>query len=168
MLASSRFILPSMTFIARSTMNLSKLNPINSRLKTVALPHVHQALPQTSPILLPPLPFSRSFSLSRFLPKGKAQWIPKNLQKKRKDQKKYKAKTHVGAKERFRILQNGQGLIKRWAGYRNHLMEKKSGRRRQQLKKVRYLEGRQARRIKKLLAPYKHKFRRYRLIDSLT
>ena len=40
-----------------------------------------------------------------------------------------------------------------------HLMEKKSGRRRLKLKKVQYLEGRYARKIKKLLSPYKHKFR---------
>lgn len=60
-----------------------------------------------------------------------------------------KQKTHSGAKKRFRVTRTGKVLSKQ--RNRNHLLEKKSSRRKRRLDGVQPLAGTAARRAKKLL-----------------
>lgn len=60
-----------------------------------------------------------------------------------------KLKTHSGAKKRFTVTRNGKLLRRRATG--NHLLQKKSARRKRQFAGVESLKGRQVRNIKRKL-----------------
>ncbi len=62
-----------------------------------------------------------------------------------------KMKSHSGAKKRFKITAGGKVAYKKMG--RSHLLFKKSEKRIRNLRKKGYLEGEDAKRIKKLL-PY--------------
>lgn len=60
-----------------------------------------------------------------------------------------KQKTHSGAKDRFRVTKTGKVLHRRMN--RNHILEKKSSKRKRRLSRDGELDGGDARQIKKLL-----------------
>jgi large subunit ribosomal protein L35 len=60
-----------------------------------------------------------------------------------------KAKTHSGAKKRFRVTRTGKVLHKRMN--KNHLLEKKSGARKRRLSKPGRLRGEDRKQAKRLL-----------------
>ncbi|HVL99285.1 MAG TPA: 50S ribosomal protein L35 [Egibacteraceae bacterium] len=60
-----------------------------------------------------------------------------------------KQKTHSGAKDRFRVTKTGKVLHRRMN--RNHILEKKSSRRKRRLSRDGQLTGGDAQQIKKLL-----------------
>ena len=62
-----------------------------------------------------------------------------------------KMKTHRGAAKRFKITATGK--VKHRHGYRNHILTKKSKKRKRHLRKDGYLNDTDAKRIKQLL-PY--------------
>jgi large subunit ribosomal protein L35 len=61
-----------------------------------------------------------------------------------------KQKTHSGAKDRFRITRNGKVVHKKMN--KNHILEKKSAKRKRRLSGGGVLEGGDAKQIKKLLS----------------
>lgn len=63
-----------------------------------------------------------------------------------------KMKTHRGAAKRFKIT--GSGKVKYKRGFRNHILTKKTRKRKRQLRSPGYLNDTDAARIKQLL-PYK-------------
>ena len=72
-----------------------------------------------------------------------------------KKKKKYKLKTHAGAKKRFIWLRGGKGKIKRFqATSTGHKRYTKSTKRKRRLKKAAFFKGGQAWKIKKLLSPH--------------
>ncbi|HUH07447.1 MAG TPA: 50S ribosomal protein L35 [Egibacteraceae bacterium] len=60
-----------------------------------------------------------------------------------------KQKTHSGAKDRFRVTKRGKVIQQRQNT--NHILEKKSSRRKRRLSRTKTLEGGDARQIKRLL-----------------
>ncbi len=62
-----------------------------------------------------------------------------------------KLKTNSGAKKRFRITKNG--LVKKANGFKSHLLEKKSSKRKRHLKGTSTASAVEANKIKKML-PY--------------
>lgn len=60
-----------------------------------------------------------------------------------------KQKTHSGAKDRFRVTKTGKVLHRRMN--RNHILEKKSSKRKRRLARDGQLDGGDARQIKNLL-----------------
>ncbi|HWP93787.1 MAG TPA: 50S ribosomal protein L35 [Thermodesulfobacteriota bacterium] len=64
---------------------------------------------------------------------------------------KIKVKTNRGAAKRFKVTATGK--IKRWSGGKSHLNVKKSRKRKRRLLSGDYMEGEQARRIKRYI-PY--------------
>lgn len=62
-----------------------------------------------------------------------------------------KMKTHRGAAKRFKTTKKGKVKYRR--GFRNHILTKKSQKRKRQLRKPGYLKGCDAKNIKRLL-PY--------------
>jgi large subunit ribosomal protein L35 len=60
-----------------------------------------------------------------------------------------KQKSHSGAKKRFRVTRSGKVLHRRMN--RNHILEKKSSRRKRRLSREGELEGGDARQIRRLL-----------------
>lgn len=65
--------------------------------------------------------------------------------------KKYKIKTHTGAKKRFRLTKNGK--VKRGKAFRSHILTKMSTKRKRNLRKVGYTDKTNTAVIKKLI-PY--------------
>ncbi|MGI6188414.1 MAG: 50S ribosomal protein L35 [Clostridiales bacterium] len=63
-----------------------------------------------------------------------------------------KIKTHRGAAKRFWLTKSGK--IKRARAYKNHLLNKKTSKRKRRLRKEGYVSARDAAMIKKLI-PYK-------------
>ena len=63
-----------------------------------------------------------------------------------------KQKTHKGAAKRFRLTKTGR--IKRMKAYMNHIMNKKSSKRRRKLRKTGYVAATELKTIR-LLIPYK-------------
>lgn len=63
-----------------------------------------------------------------------------------------KMKTHSGAKKRFKISKNGK--IKRGNAYKSHILNKKSSKRKRNLRKASLVDKTNANAIK-LLIPYK-------------
>lgn len=68
-----------------------------------------------------------------------------------KTAKRHKVKTHSGAKKRFKKLKSG--LVKVARAYHRHLLTQKSAKRKRSLRKGRYVEGSDKRRLINLL-PY--------------
>lgn len=62
-----------------------------------------------------------------------------------------KLKTHRGAAKRFKVT--GTGKIKRWSGYKSHLLTGKSAKRTRSLRKASLVAEAEYDRMKKLL-PY--------------
>ncbi len=62
-----------------------------------------------------------------------------------------KMKTHSGAKKRFKLTKNGK--VKRNHALRNHILTKKSAKKKRQLRKAGYASEANAKTIKRLL-PY--------------
>ncbi len=62
-----------------------------------------------------------------------------------------KIKTHRGAAKRFKVT--GTGKIKRWSGYKSHLLTGKSAKRTRRLRKASLVSETEYVRIKRLL-PY--------------
>jgi large subunit ribosomal protein L35 len=60
-----------------------------------------------------------------------------------------KMKTHRGAAKRFQ--RTGTGKLKHRKGFRSHLLEHKSGRRRRRLGRPGYLTGAKAKHVERLL-----------------
>ncbi len=60
-----------------------------------------------------------------------------------------KQKTHSGAKKRFRVTKNGKVLVRQ--RNRNHILEKKTSRRKRRLAGDAELTGADAKRVKRLL-----------------
>ena len=65
--------------------------------------------------------------------------------------KKYKIKTHTGAKKRFKLTKTGK--VKRGHAYRSHILTKMSTKRKRNLRKGGYTDKTNTATIKKLL-PY--------------
>ena len=63
-----------------------------------------------------------------------------------------KIKTHSGAKKRFSLT--GTGRVKRFKAYKSHILNKKSTKRKRNLRKGTYIADCEAKNIKKLI-PYK-------------
>ncbi len=68
-----------------------------------------------------------------------------------KHEKKVKQKTHKGARKRFRVTKTGK-VKKRTAG-RSHILSKKTRKRKRHMRQPSYLEGAQAKLVRRLL-PY--------------
>jgi len=62
-----------------------------------------------------------------------------------------KLKTNSGAKKRFRITRNGKVMCAN--GYKNHLLESKSSKRKRRLRGTATVDGLEAAKIKRLM-PY--------------
>ena len=62
-----------------------------------------------------------------------------------------KMKTHRGAAKRFKITKKGKVKYRR--GYRNHILTKKSPKRKRQLRAAAYLDESDAKNVKQML-PY--------------
>lgn len=62
-----------------------------------------------------------------------------------------KMKTHRGAAKRFKVTKKGKVKYRR--GFRNHILTKKSQKRKRQLRKPGYLNDSDARNVKQML-PY--------------
>ncbi len=69
--------------------------------------------------------------------------------KKNCTEKMHKVKTNSGAKKRFRITATGK--IKRKHAYKNHILTKKSTKRKKRLTKMGFVDSSDVRRIKDLL-----------------
>ncbi len=65
--------------------------------------------------------------------------------------KKYKIKTHSGAKKRFKLTKSGK--VKRGMAYRSHILTKMSTKRKRKLRKGSYADKTNAKAIK-LMLPY--------------
>lgn len=65
--------------------------------------------------------------------------------------KKYKIKTHTGAKKRFKLTKSGK--VKRGMAFRSHILTKMSTKRKRKLRKGGYTDKTNTATIKKLL-PY--------------
>ena len=65
--------------------------------------------------------------------------------------KKYKIKTHTGAKKRFRLTKTGR--VKRGHAYRSHILTKMSTKRKRNLRKGTYTDVTNSAAIRKML-PY--------------
>jgi len=63
-----------------------------------------------------------------------------------------KIKTHSGAKKRFSLT--GTGRVKRFKAYKSHILNKKTTKRKRNLRKGTYIADCEAKNIKKLI-PYK-------------
>ena len=63
-----------------------------------------------------------------------------------------KIKTHSGAKKRFSLT--GTGRVKRAKAYKSHILNKKSTKRKRNLRKGTYIADCEAKTVKKLI-PYK-------------
>ena len=63
-----------------------------------------------------------------------------------------KLKTHSGAKKRFKLTKNGK--VKRARAYRRHILNKKTTKRKRQLRMAAYADTTNIKQIK-LLVPYK-------------
>ncbi|MDH5202501.1 MAG: 50S ribosomal protein L35 [Nitrospirota bacterium] len=63
-----------------------------------------------------------------------------------------KMKTHRGAAKRFKVT--GTGKIKRWSGYKSHLLTGKSAKRTRRLRKSSLVSDAEYTHVKRLL-PYK-------------
>jgi large subunit ribosomal protein L35 len=63
-----------------------------------------------------------------------------------------KIKTHRGAAKRFALTKNGK--IKRAKAYKSHILNKKSAKRKRNLRQGTYVDDAEAKNIKKLI-PYK-------------
>jgi large subunit ribosomal protein L35 len=63
-----------------------------------------------------------------------------------------KIKTHRGAAKRFKVT--GTGKIKRWSGYKSHLLTGKSAKRTRRLRKATLVSDAEYTNVKRLL-PYK-------------
>ena len=67
-----------------------------------------------------------------------------------------KQKTHRGAAKRLSLTKNG--LVKRAKAYKSHILNKKSTKRKRNLRKTDYVAATEAKTMKKLI-PYKYAFR---------
>ncbi len=63
-----------------------------------------------------------------------------------------KIKTHRGAAKRFRVTKSG--LIKRGKAYKSHILNKKSTKRKRNLRKGTYISAAEQRNVRELI-PYK-------------
>lgn len=63
-----------------------------------------------------------------------------------------KMKTHRGAAKRFRVTKSG--LIKRGKAYKSHILNKKSTKRKRNLRKGTYISAAEQRNVRELI-PYK-------------